>query len=312
MKKLLTILLFSIAAHGPAALPDLPPSPLTHPSAYKSPLEFFRKLLAMPTDERKTALAARSESSRPLLERKLAEYDAMDPGLRELRLQATELRFYLRPLLSLPANQRAISVAHMPAEYADLIKVRLAKWDALAPDTRREILENEWMMHAVLRYGPKFTAVSVARNLPHPEARKAARQLQAWESLSADKRRQMIDRFNSFFSLNGGEQEQVLARLPEYQRAKVFATLDEIQQLPATARRACLASLQRFVSMSPAERIDFFSNVNQWRQLSPLERKSWRTVVQQFSGVPETDATPPLPPGFGEPPPAPIHILSAR
>lgn len=311
MKKLITILLFSLVANGQSALPELPPTPLTHPSAYKSPLEFFRKLLVMNREERTTALAARSERSRSVIERKLAEYDSMDPGLRELRLQATELRFYLRPLLSLPSNQRAISVAHMPEKFSKLVQVRLAKWDAMASETRQGILENEWMMHAVLRYGPKFTAVHVARNLPVAEAEKATRQLQAWESLTAEKRRQMINRFNSFFSLNSGEQEKVLARLPEYQRAKVFATLEEIQQLPASDRQDCMASLQRFVSMTPDERIAFFSNAKQWRQLSSLEKKSWRTVVRQFSSAAAPSDAPPLPPGFGKPPPAPIQILTA-
>lgn len=312
---LFSILYLAVAVTGFSAvppLPDLPPSPLTHPSVFKSPLEFFRKLLVMDASQRQVALAKRSDASRKVLERKLDEYDAMAPGLRELKLQATELRFYLHPLLTLPARQREISVAHIPEKFSALVKTRLEQWDMLAAETRREIVEKEWMLHAVLRYGPKFTAVAVAQNLPAAEAERLTRQLHAWESLSPEKRRQMIHQFNGFFSLNTGEQEDVLARLPEYQRVKVFATIEEIQVLPEAKRQECLDALQRFAGMSPVQRIAFFSNAAQWRQLSDLEQKSWRTVVKHFSAAADPGEGPPLPPGFGEAPPAPIQILTSK
>ena len=114
------------------------------------------------------------------------------------------------------------------------------------------------------------------------------------------------------FHLKAGEQEKVLARLPEYQRAKVFATLEEIQQLPESGRVECMSALQRFVAMSPTQRIAFFSNAAQWRKLSDLEKKSWRTVVKHFSTAKDATEPPPMPPGMAAQPAAPIQILSAR
>jgi len=164
----------------------------------------------------------------------------------------------------------------------------------------------------VLRYGPKFAAKAAAINLPVAEAEKAMRQLAAWQALSAEQQAAMIRRFDGFFSLKPAEQEKVLARLPEYQRAKVFATIEEIQQLPPAEREQCLSALRRFAAMSASQRIAFFSNAAQWRRLSELEKKSWRTVVKQFSEARDESNPPPLPPGLDSTPLAPIEILTAR
>lgn len=304
---------FLVSGHCVTAAPptpQLPPHPLTHPSAYKSPLDSFRKLLAMDAEQRMAELAKRSESSAKVLTRKLAEYDAMEPGLRELRLQATELGYYLYPMLTRPKPQREISLKHMPKKFAGLIRVRLEKWDQLPQDLKDGILQNQWMMHAVLRYGPKFASTAFAEKLPPSVSRKVEKHIAAWQSLTPEKRQKLLRSFNSFFSLNSDEQERVIARLPEYQRAKVFATLGEIQRLPVTSREECMSALQRFIAMDAKQRMAFFHNAEQWRKLSELEKKSWRTVVREFA-KPAPSEMPPLPPGMGEPI-APIHILTSR
>ncbi|MGB0583079.1 MAG: hypothetical protein ACPGVU_25625 [Limisphaerales bacterium] len=308
--KHLTLTSLILSAFCIAAAPKLPPHPLTSPSAYRSPLEAFRKLLDMKPNERTAELAKRSERSAEKLARKLAEYEAMEPGLRELRLQATELRYYLYPMFMHSKEQREIRLQHMPQKFAPLIRVRLEKWDQLPAEMKNDIQKNQWMMHAVLRYGPKFASIALASKLSPSLNRNAEEHIKAWQSLDPQKQRDLMNKFNSFFSLHPGEQEQVIARLPDYQRAKVFTTLGDIQRLPEDSRRECMSALQRFIAMDAKQRMAFFHNAEQWRKLSEVEKKSWRTVVKQFA-KPTFSETPPLPPGMGHPI-APIHILTTR
>ena len=53
----------------------------------------------MTPDERENFLTNRPPEIRKRILAKVGEYEALDPDERELRLRATELRWYLMPLL---------------------------------------------------------------------------------------------------------------------------------------------------------------------------------------------------------------------
>src|SRR5258708_30721944 len=96
-----------------AALPPTPPLP-------PSPLDYFRRILAMSATERDTLLAEKSPAVRKVLEDKLREYDALSADERQSRLRALELRWYLKPLMQMPASNR---VSRLNA-----IRKRTARW----------------------------------------------------------------------------------------------------------------------------------------------------------------------------------------
>ena len=73
----------------PQMTPPMPPSPM----------DYFRSLLAMSPAQRESALAKKPARIRERILAKVNEYAALDPDERELRLRATELRWYLMPLL---------------------------------------------------------------------------------------------------------------------------------------------------------------------------------------------------------------------
>jgi len=95
MKKGFTIFLFVCVARFVAAQPMEPPMPL-------SPITTFREWLKQSPEERKIALARRSEQSRRVIEQKLDEYNALAPAERNRRLDATELQWYVTHLLKMP------------------------------------------------------------------------------------------------------------------------------------------------------------------------------------------------------------------
>ena len=77
------------------------------PVPVHSPVDFFRQLLAMSPDQRAAALTNRSPEIRARILAKVDEYEALDPDDRELRLRATDLRWWLTPLLRLPPARAA-------------------------------------------------------------------------------------------------------------------------------------------------------------------------------------------------------------
>ena len=70
----------------------------------QSPVDFFRQLLAMTPAERVASLTNRPPEARARILAKVREYQALGPDERELRLRATELRWYLTPLLRTAAG----------------------------------------------------------------------------------------------------------------------------------------------------------------------------------------------------------------
>jgi len=88
------------ASQPPPPLPPLAPSPVT----------FFRELLAMSPAERNNSLTNRTPEARARIMAKVREYQKLAPDERELRLRATELRWYLTPLFrTAPADREPSS-----------------------------------------------------------------------------------------------------------------------------------------------------------------------------------------------------------
>lgn len=144
------------SASNPPASPDqsvtlavsaLPP----RPSRAKSPVDSFRELLAMDDDQRDRFLANRPPETRERILAKLREYEELAPDQRELRLRATELRWYLVPLLSSPLTNRAAQLEHIPADLRTIIENRLEQWNLLPSSLQKEFLENDQTLSLYLQ-----------------------------------------------------------------------------------------------------------------------------------------------------------------
>ncbi len=276
-----------------------------------SPVEFFRKLLAMNPAEREKALAEKPEK-RAYLKVKLKEYDALTPAEREVRLRVTQLRYYLTPLLSLKPDERAPHLELIPAEDRKFIEERLAQWDGLPAELQREVLENEWLIHTVLRLQSSSPAhQKELLDAMSPDRReRLEHDLAKWSSLAADKRARMLANFNQFFELNEKEKSKILKTVPGSERSEIEKTLLAFEQLPPEQRTLCINSLKRFASMTPEQQLQFFSNAERWAKLSDVEKQLLRQLVVKMPPLPPMPtALPPMPPGFGEPPAAPLPVL---
>jgi len=271
----------------------LPPIPHS-----KSPVDLFRELLAMTPAERENSLTNRPPGIRDRILTKVRNYEALDPNERELRLRATELRWYLPPLMHEYPTNRVAQLAAVPDDLRPLVKAHLMQWDILPPPLQEEFFESE---HA-LRY---FTHVDLPISPPMPPMPSdhgwhqgpAAPDLAHWNTLPEDQRQKITAQFNRFFELTPAEKKKTLNNLSDAERQQMEKTLETFGKLPPAQRLKCIRAFTEFAGMSAQEKQDFLKNAQRWSQLSPKERQTWRDLVTH---VPEW---PPLPPALMPPVP---------
>lgn len=272
---------FSVPA---SIMPPLPQSPVT----------VFRQLLAMTAGERENYLINRPPESRDRIMAKVREYLALGPDERELRLNATELRWYLLPLLRESPTNRDARLALVPDNLRGLARNRLEQWDALPPQSRQEFLDNE----RTLQY---FLLMNSTNAAPEPGVQRGPTDAEQarWQALSLDERRKITAQFNQFFDLTPEEKQKTLNTLSDAERAQMEKTLQSFDKLPPAQRVQCIRAFAQFAGMSPAERAEFLKSAERWSQLPPKERQAWRDLVAQvplWPPLPPARIMPPLPP----------------
>jgi len=257
------------AKFSTAATNLLPPPPTV-----QSPVSFFRQLLAMPPAERNRSLTNRSPEVRARILAKVREYQTLGPDECELRLRATELRWYLMPLLRTSPTEREARLEQVPADLRALAKTRLTQWDLLPPALQQEFLANDKTLHY-------FTRVET----PTPPA-------------TTPEQQNIAEQFNQFFELTPAEKEQTLGTLSEAERAQMEKTLQAFEQLPPQQRQQCVRNYAKFAGMSGAERAEFLKNAEHWSKMPPSERQTWRDLVEHVPLWPPAPPVilPPVPP----------------
>ena len=180
----------------PQVVPLMPPVPRA-----ASPVTFFRELLAMSPVERANSLTNRPPVVRERILAKVNEYLTLDPDERELRLCATELRWYLLPLLRTSPTNYAVQLAQVPDDLRPLVKSRLQQWQILPPPLQQEFLNNDNALHYFTHVEPTDSAVS--------------------EDGVDTQRQKAVDQFNRFFELTPVEKEKTLNALSDAERAQM-------------------------------------------------------------------------------------------
>ena len=279
---------------------NLPPVPLL-----SSPVDSFRELLAMTREERKQALAARQPGIQKRILAKVREYLSLKPDERELRLRATELRWYVVPLLNTPATNRAAQLIFIPPELRKPITDRIAQWDKLAPAHQKELLENELTGRCFtqLEGSTREQRTNILAGISPERCAQLEAGMVRWGALSEQQRRKTCERFDQFFELTPREKEKALKTLSDAERQQMGKTLRTFEKLPKTQRELCVRSFEKFAGLSLAERQFFLKNAERWRLMSPAERQAWRELVAQMPEWPPMPplSPPPLPPGFPVP-----------
>ena len=269
----------SFPTNAPAFV--LPPVPLP---TLSSPVEIFRHLLTLTPAEQKQYFADRPVEFQRRILAKLREYESLRPNQRELRLRATELQWYLTPLLSVPATNRTLQLALIPESNRTLVAERLRLWDTLSPDAQAELLDNE----VTLRYltqigsGAEDERQALLKSISPARRAKLEAGIARWRDIPEPLRQKMLAGFNQFFELTPAEQAKALDTLSEAERGQMEKVLGRFDKLPREQREACVKSFAKFTSLSLAERQQFLKNAERWRLMSPDERQAWRDLVEKL------------------------------
>ena len=281
----LTVPLLAVAAttNAPTAPSDiskiLPMPPIIE---QKSPVTLFRNLLAMTPGERRQSLSNRPPEVQKKLLAKLREYESLKPDERAVRLRATEIQWYLQPLMSLPRTNREARLAMIPEDLRKLVEERLNRWDLLPPPVQEELLNNEM----TARY---FTQLETATEEQKqkllgqmsPERRaKLEAGLERWRGFSAEQRAKTLENFNGYFELTPQEKQKALSSLSPAEQQQMEKTLEAYASLPPEQRAQCLRSFEKFAGMNLSDRQAFLKNAERWKLMTPSERESWRTLVR--------------------------------
>jgi hypothetical protein len=250
----------------------------------KSPVDVFRELLAQTPGERAEFLAKRTPESRKLILAKLRDYESLTPEERTLRLEVTELRWYLLPLMKAPPGNRGEQLATIPDGVRKLVEERLTHWDKLPPEVKRQVLENgdilQYYFECAARNGDQTAGPVLTTDM-----RSRTRQYS----------------LEQFFLLNPEEKDKILHTLSEPERQQIAKSLQVFAALTPGQRSECLRSFEKFASLTTQERQQFLRSAEQWKAMSPSERQSWKDLVYKLSRLP------PIPPGLGFPPlPGPL------
>jgi hypothetical protein len=256
--------------------PAAPNAPADTPDAI-SPVSYFRKLLAMSPQEREDCLTNRPPQTRERILVKVHEYEMLSPDERELRLRATELRWYLMPMLQMDPAQRDARMTKVPADLRDIVKARLSEWEILPPPLKQEFLENERTLYY-------FARVQAPAN-------------SAAQQIMAQQRQQISAQFNQFLELTPEEKAQTLSTLSTSEREQMQKTLESFRKLPPEQQTLCVQNYAKFAEMSAADRAEFLRNAEHWSQMSPAERQTWRDLVSNVPDWPPLPASI-FPPGF--------------
>ncbi len=284
---LLAVVCFSTTAFSQQT-PEPPPMPVAKP-----PVEFFRQLLALSPAARAEALKNRSPESKTNMLAKIREYEAMTSDERELRLRATELRWYLLTLMPLAPTNRAPQLTAISEPMRNLVADRLVTWDRLSPAAQEAVLKGESSLQRTVNILTRKLSLPTTNTvkLSPEQAKKFEDDLARFRQLPSDEQKLIGQHFNNFFDLNPEEKTKVLRVLSDSERKEMERTLKQFANLPRDQRAKCVSAFTKLAELSPDERRQFLQNAERWQAMPAADRKAWRDLVHK---LPE----PPAPPGL--------------
>jgi len=284
--------LVAALAETPTNAPSGPPGRTATP-AVRSPMTAFRELLAMELPERKMALTNRPPDVQRRILAKVREYESLNAHQRELRLRATELRWHLMALMSLPPANRASRLAMVPDYLRKLVEDRLRQWDRLSPEARQEFLNNDEAARYLSRIQPGDPPPGTHDQLSPERRAKLQAGIEHWRSLSEEDRRKTWRQFNAFFELTPADKLRAMKVFSDAERRRMEKVMDTYAELPPEQRAQYLRSFEQYTSMSLAQRLQFLKNADRWKRMTPAEREHWRSLVKAAPlPPPQRKATP--------------------
>lgn len=235
-------------------------------------------LLATNIAGREAWLAAKPAASRAAIEAKLREYEAMSPEQRDQKLRASQISWYLPPLIKMPATNRAAILGAIPEEDRKVIEMRLGQLSILPPPMLNQIVTNRNLLRWIDNGQP---GASNALAQVSPDQKRLAEQVYpVWKKL---------------LELPPARRTEPLSKLNDTDRTNMEMTLNKLGNLSGEERAQARAGFKKFAELSASERESFLSSAKRWQDMSEKDREVWRNVAATLQRPPAS-ISPPLPP----------------
>ena len=266
---------------GMAAQPGTA-APLPIPVTPRSPVQFFRELLALTPAQREQALTNRSPAARAYIQVRLEEYARLTQPERDVRLHQLELYWYLKPLLAQAPSNRVERLATISPDLRQEVVERLEFWDQRPVEMQRAFLTNEAVITQMV--GSRSSAIASRTNISFADTNR-------WQALTERERMDLTTAFKKIFELSNNEKARVLRILPVAPRQQAKRTIAVIDQLPPTQRDLCAESLTKWASLNLDQRREFLKSCERWKEMPPAQKQAWRDLTRRYN-------PPPLPIGY--------------
>ena len=253
-----------------------------------SPVAWFRDLMDKDAEQRREMLTNRTAEDRKQIEAKVREYKALKPEQRDLKLKATELRWYFRRLMMAGTNRPAL-LARIPEKERKLIEERLKAWDNLSPAAQKQLQTNEaWLIVITM---PEEQKTNFLAHISPGRSNYLNQGIARLQAMPEADRQKLLERFQQFFDFGPQETQKILSPLSEAERQQIEKTLSKFAELAPWEREQCIRSFEKFTQMSLEERQQFLKNAERWKLMTPADREQWKDLVENLS-------SPPYPPGY--------------
>jgi hypothetical protein len=254
-----------------------------------SPVEKFRLLLEASSSELKAELDAYPEETRSKISVKIAEYRKLSVENRRQKLTATELRWYLPPLLNVDQDTRDFHLKKLEPGLAEVIHQRLMTWDSLPEDLKSSSSKSSLII------GHLSKAPSLNPPLPTPSASgtvASAPKLPKVPGTSvsvnaaAPVSQERLQRLKAYFEMNQEAKNATLKDASLMSDSIFMSRLNWLETMPDQLRERVLSHLIRFQELSAEEKKDFGRSIKTWNRLPQPEKEALRNLVKK---------TPPFP-----------------
>ena len=169
----------------------------------------------------------------------------MGPDLREERLQVTEMRWYLLPLMTGPATNRAAQLASDPGRIRQAVENPLAGMGQAAGGRAKGAVRqrSQFLISPRSKTSRRAAAKNLKTSRP-PAARNCRQGIEQWNSCPRTSAGKYSARFNQFFDLTAEEKEKALRTLSGPERRQIEKTLQTYRSLPPDQRAECVRAFE--------------------------------------------------------------------
>ena len=286
-------------SNDPPKLPDQSKQTiLNHIFDKPSPVEKFRHLLNVNPSELESELDTFPKETRSRINAKISEYRELSVEQRHQKLMATELRWYLPPLLNIDQETRDLHLKKLDPGLANVILQRLKTWDSLPDELKSSSLKSGLIIGHLSKAPlqnpplPNTARTEVVTSVTAHSAPKLPSTSE--DGKSVDKAipvsQERLQRLQAYFEMSQEAKNATLKDASVMNDPIFISRLNWLENMPEVLRERVLSHLIRFQDLSNKEKKAFGQSIKTWNRLPKSEKQALRNLVKRTPPFPGKSA----------------------